>query len=694
MTQKTKSAPTYVFGSLILFLLITLFVPMPPAMLDVMLSVNVIFSLITLLLSITVAEPLDFAAFAPTLVIATIFRMGIDISATRLILAQGHTPGGVGSLIPASGVIVEQGNVIVGIVVVALLVAFQFIVVAAGAGRVAEVAARFTLDAMPGKQMAIDGELHSGSIDAATARTRRATVQKEADFFASMDGAGKYVKGDAIVTLIVLLVSLLGGILGGLIRGMDPGAAFATYALLSVGATVLTAVPSMVMSLAMAFLATRVAAEGSLGSDVLDQIVDRHDVLQLAGFCSIALALVPIFPHIVFLSLGVFLLVAARYARTRATARAGAARAEADLEKRRSARRPEQAFGSVGVDVLAIEIGTGLGATLLRRGNVEALLDRIGEVRRELAKETGIVIPGVQIRDSLKLEPDRYIIRVRDEAAATGMIPPDRVLAVGRPELLASLPGESTSDPIYDLNGRWVDTTQTDAAIAAGLMVFDPVAIMVSHLAETTRARAALVFGRQELQTLLDHLKVRAPALVKDVGGDVLPLSLLHKTLSSLLRERVWPRDPLLAIETIADAAVTYRDPRDLTEAARKVLVPPLLRQRGVRSLSVIMLDPEFEFRLSGQWLGNDASAAPDPRTIVHLREEIERYVRSVPRGQAALVCTAPFRRTLFDLIERFNVPIAIYAFGELPSEIDVRPTVVITDSTNASAAEQTALVS
>ena len=676
---QTRNLPTYVFAALVLGLIAVFVVPLPPPVLDALLAFDVVASGIVLLISVSVGDPLEFAAFAPTLVVATLFRLALDFSATRLILTQGDVAGGAGTLIPAFGDFVVRGNVVVGLILIGIVITIQFIVIAAGSGRVAEVAARFTLDAMPGKQMAIDAELHSNAINAEAARRKRLLVQKEGDFYAAMDGAGKYIKGDAVATLIVVMLNLFGGLVIGLTKGMSPGDAVATFALLSIGNALATTLPAFLMSTAMAMMVTRVAADGSLGADVTAQVLARPDVLRFAAVFAFGMALVPVFPRLVFVTLGVATLAASYVAGNRERQREDADRAGADEATRRAARRPEVAFRVLGVDAIAIEMGSAIAQMLLREGTSDQLMDRVGEVRREIAKETGIVIPGVQVRDNVKLDPAQYTIRVRDELAGSGTIPDGRVLVVANGDVLAAFAGEPTTDPVYQLPAKWIAPESTDAAITAGAMVFDPISVVCSHLGEVARTRAAAIFGRQELQTLLEHLKTRAPAVLKDIGTDVLPLAVLHKTLLSLLRERAWPRDPVFALETIVDAAASRsRDPRELAEAARKTLVPPLLRQRGIEVMPVIMLDPEFEHRLNGQWGGQGVLNGPDPRVVVHVRERIDAYVRGVPPGRAAIVCTAPFRRALADLVDRFAVNVAVYAFGEIPPEIEVRPVSII----------------
>jgi flagellar biosynthesis protein FlhA len=298
-------------------------------------------------------------------------------------------------------------------------------------------------------------------------------------------------------------------------------------------------------------------------------------------------------------------------------------------------------------------------------------------VRRVLAIETGIVIPGVRIRDEQSREPLTYGIRVRDELAAVGNLRLDEFLAVGKTSVLETIPGEMTRDPVFGLPAKWIPVADRETAVARGALVFDPISIIGSHLAEVARNRAAQIFGRQELHTLIEHLKKTVPIVVKDVGTDVLPLATLHKAFVTLLKERVWPRDPVITIEAMLEAAVTSKDPRDLAEAARKVLIPPMLRRRNIREMSVLMFDPEFEKRVSASWIGSDG-LAPEPQLALYIRERVEQYVRSVPPGRATILCTTSFRRVLSDLLERFNIAIDVFAFGELPVDIEVRPVAIV----------------
>jgi flagellar biosynthesis protein FlhA len=667
---------TYGFAAIVLSIVGILVVPLPPVVLDALLAFNIMGSGIVLLLAITIGDPLEFAAFAPALLIATLFRLSLDVSATRLILTAGHIPGGVGSIIPAFGQLVVGGNLVVGLIVFAILITIQFIVIASGSGRVAEVAARFTLDAMPGKQMAIDAELHSGSIDAESARRRRATVQREADFYGAMDGAGKFIKGDAIAALVIVVLNVIGGIVVGIAyHGMDALEALNTFAILSIGNALVTTLPAFLLSTSMGLMVTRAAADGSLGIDIATQVLQRPEVLRAAAVFAGVLACVPALPHALFLVLGAALFGIAQYAAARHGERASLAKASHDAARRAAVRRPEMALGLIGIDALGIDMGLDLGA-LLVPPLADALLDRIGEVRRALAGDIGIVLPGVRLRDDLSRDPGTYAIRVRDGIAGEGRLRLDCVLAVADDAILGTLGGERVREPVYGMPAIWIEPQRREAATAAGALVFDPISIVGSHLAEIARTHACALLGRQELQTLIEHLRGSVPSLVKEIGGEALPFATVQRVFEALLRERVWPRDPVATLEALVDASAASRDPRELTETVRRRLVPGLLRRRGIAALEPLIVEPAFEAELAA-WLV-DGTFAPAPETALHVRSAAASYTAGVPRERSALVCTAALRPALADFLQRFGLRLEVFAYGELPPELELRPAMVL----------------
>jgi flagellar biosynthesis protein FlhA len=668
--------PVYAFAGLLLAIVGILIVPLPPWLLDVLLGVNILGSALVLLLAVTIDDPLEFSAFAPALLVATLFRLSLDVSATRLILSDGATPGAVGAIIPAFGEFVVHGNLVVGIIIFAILITIQFIVIASGSQRVAEVAARFTLDAMPGKQMAIDADVHAGALDADAARRKRAVVQREADFYGAMDGAGKFVKGDAVAALVIVALNLVGGIVVGIAyHGLSPLDALNTFALLSIGNALVTTLPAFLISTAMGMMVTRVASDGALGADLAAQLFARPDVLRSAGALLVALSFVPALPRPVFLALGIAAFLIAQLATRKRKAAAQQNALENERAKRQALRRPELAMGLVGVDAMSIDIGAELGV-LLAPPHAEALLDRIGEVRRALAGEIGVVLPGVRLRDDLSRDPQTYAIRVRDRVVGEGRLELERMLAVADATVLNKFGLHVVAEPVYGLPSAWIDAAQREQLVNAGALVFDPISIIGSHIAEVVRRHAAELVGRQELQTLLEHLRASMPALIKEVGTESFPLGALHKAFGFLLREGAWPRDPVSVLQAMLESH--SREPRELAEAARRAIVPDLLRRRGTALLESLMLDPEFERDLTRAWTGPGAEIAPDPARALALREEVESYVKAVPKSRAAVVCGASLRPVLSDFLLRSGVRAEVLAYGELPAELQLVPARVV----------------
>ncbi len=671
-----RGIATYAFAGVVLGIVAILVVPLPPVVLDALLVFNIMASGIVLLLAITIADPLEFAAFAPALLIATLFRLALDVSATRLILTQGHVDGGVGEIIPAFGQLVVHGNLVVGLIVFAILVTIQFIVIAAGSQRVAEVAARFTLDAMPGKQMAIDAEVHAGLLDAEGARRKRALVQKEADFYGAMDGAGKFVRGDAIAALVIVILNLIGGVIVGVAyHAMSPQAALDTFAMLSIGNALVTTLPAFLLSTSMGLMVTRAAGDGSLGIDLATQVLERPDVLRAAAIFALVLALVPALPHVLFGTTALALFGASQAGLRRRASRAAALAAAKDGARRAAVRRPEMALGLVGVDALAIDVGLELGA-LLVAPLADALLDRIGDVRRATAGDIGIVMPGVRLRDDLTRDGATYAIRVRDVVAGTGRLRLGLLLAVAGEPVLQQLGGERVLEPVYGMAATWVEPADRERATAAGALVFDAISVIGSHLAEIVRTHAAALLGRQELHTLIEHLRSSVPSLVKEVGTDALPFATVHRVFEMLLLEGAWPRDPVATLEALVDAASSTRDARALAEAVRRRIVPMQLRRRASRVLEALIVEPGFESELVA-WLV-DGTLSPRPEVAVHVRGIVGSYLARVVRERAALVCTASLRAALYEFLARFGLRVDVFAFAELPPEIDLQPAMVL----------------
>jgi flagellar biosynthesis protein FlhA len=668
--------PNVAVAACVLSIVGILIVPLPPPILDALLGLNIFASALVLLIGLRIEEPLEFSAFPPALLIATLFRLALDVSATRLILTQGHDAGGVGAIIPAFGQFVVRGNIVVGLIVFAILITIQFIVIATGAQRVAEVSARFTLDAMPGKQMAIDADVHAGVLDADGARRKRARVQREADFYAAMDGAGKFVKGDAIAALVIVGLNLAGGVIVGVAyHGMGPLDALQTFAILSIGNALVTTLPAFLISTAMGLMVTRVAGEGALAADLAAQLVARPDTLRTAGVLMAVLAFVPALPMPVFGALALAAFGAAAASQKRRANADEAMRVALERRRKDAIRRPESAFALVGVDALSIDVGAELYG-LLTPPNADALLDRVGDVRRALAAETGIVIPGVRLRDDGVRAPDTYAIRVRDRIAGEGRLRLDRLLAVAPEAILANVNGDACLEPVYGLTAKSIVPEERERAQHAGALTFDAISIIGSHLSEIVRANAAELFGRQEFQTLLEHLRATVPSIVRDVGSDLLPVVTAHRAMTLLLRERAWPRDPVAVFEAMVDAAPHAREPRDLAEAVRRIVVPQQFRHTGAARIRPLIFAPDFDAELARMW-SNETGLAPDPQTARHVRDHAERFLADAAFAPHAVLVSATLRPLLAEFFERVGPRLDVFAFGEIPPEVSIEPAIV-----------------
>jgi flagellar biosynthesis protein FlhA len=654
----------------VLAIVAMLVVPLPPALLDALLALDVMGACAVLVTALSVQDPLELSAFPSLVLIATLFRLSLDVSATRLILTQGDVPGGAGTVIPAFGEFVMRGNVVVGLLLFVILLVVQLAVVANGTQRVAEVAARFTLDAMPGKQMAIDADLHAGLIDAAAARARRRAVQAEADFYGAMDGAGKFVRGDAIAAVVIVAVNLVAGFaIGVLQKHLDAGASVQTFALLSIGNALATTLPAFLISTAAGVMVTRSASDAALGDDLARQLSAQPGALRAVGGCVFALSFVPGTPHIAFGALGLAGLVAAHAASRGNEARQHAAAAEDARRRRADARKPESAVALVGVEQLAIDVGEAL-LPLLDEPAGSALLARIASLRTTVALELGLVLPGVRVRDDLRLPPRGYAVRVRDRVAARGELHPDRALAIGPGPALSRLPGESTRDPVTGADARWLDSSDAArTARADNAIVVDPIGVLASALGDAVRAHAHALLGRQEVQTLLDHVRRTHPAAVKGVVPELASLGLVQRVLQHLVREGVSVRDIVAVLETIADEAESTKDASLIGEAVRRRLAPSICAGLAAPdgTIRAAVLEPGLEGALlaalvatdRGQMLGLDGDVAE------RLRAALEAGAAR-RGGPLVIVCGQQLRHPLARFAEIARVRAAVLGIDEI----------------------------
>ena len=574
-------------------IVLLLVVPLPAALLDVLIAVNITASLVILLTSMYVKRPLDFSVFPSLILVFTLFRLGLNVASTRLVLRDGYA----GRVIDAFGHFVVGGSLVIGLVIFLILVVIQFVVITNGAGRVAEVGARFTLDAMPGKQMAIDADLNSGLIDEDTARQRRADVAAEADFYGAMDGGSKFVKGDAIAGIIITVINLAGGFVVGMVQmSMTAGEALERFSLLSVGDGLVTQIPALLLSVSTGIVVTRATAEGDMGSAAARQLTQSVTALRIAGGGALGLALLPGMPKVPFLLVGTALLVVA--GRVAARRRADERREIAvPIAPEPVADSPEQLIEQMRVPTLEVLLAPDL-VDLVGAGPDADLLGRVRGLRRKTAQDLGIVVPPVRTRDSVDLPRATYVVRIAGVEVGRGQTPRGQVLALG--DDLAGLPGTPVTEPVFGLPGRWIPAELRHAAEMSGATVVDRVSVLVTHLGALVAQHAPRLLGREDVRQLTEAVKRVNPSVVEELVPSLLSLGEVQRVLQGLLAEGVAIRDLARIYEALSLRARTGTDAEGLVEAARAALGPALLAphvQDG--TLQVLTLDPMLEHQMA-----------------------------------------------------------------------------------------------
>jgi len=682
---------------LVLGIIMMLIIPLPPWFLDILLVLNIAGSIITILISITISEPLQFAVFPTLLLVATLFRLALDVSATRMILLHGYikdpvtkAPIGAGHLIPAFGDVVVGGNLVVGFIMFIILILIQIMVITNGAERIAQVAARFTLDAMPGKQMAIDADLHSGLLDADAAKLKRRNIEREADFYGSMDGAGKFVKGDAMAAIVIMVVNVVGGILIGIIyHKMSAMDALNTFAILSIGNGLITTLPAFLMSTAMGMVVSRAASDSNLGSDMAKQITAQPEALKMAAGAMIALGGLGVaglfaFPPMPFFLLGGALFYAQHVLTTKTEVVQEVAEVQAAEAKKADAKKPESVVQLMQVDPISLEVGRGL-LGLVDPNQGAKLLERVTSIRRHIALEMGIVVPGVRFRDNLQLKPNAYVIKIKDIEVAQGEVQVNQFLAIGPEEKLKNLRGTKTVDPTYGMPGVWISPEQRGDAERLGCMIFDPVSVVATQLTEVVRAHANDLLGRQEVQALIDTIKKTHPAVVKEVIPDALSLGEVQKVLQNLVRERVSIRDLVSILETMADNVHMTKDPEMLTEFVRVSLSRTICKEymNNEGTINVITLDPQIEQTIQQSIHRSETGSFLnlDPNVGQEILQAISAQVQTLQeRGlQPVLLTSPPVRPALRKLVERSFPNLVLLSWNEIAPKVNVNSVAMVT---------------
>jgi flagellar biosynthesis protein FlhA len=669
--------------ALIIMMLAMMVLPLPAFALDIFFSFNIALSVIILLTSLYTVKPLDFMAFPTVLLVSTMLRLSLNVASTRVVLTEGHTgPDAAGKVVEAFGHFLIGGNYTVGIVVFIILTIINFTVVTKGAGRIAEVGARFALDAMPGKQMAIDADLNAGLIGEQDARRRRTEVGQEAEFYGAMDGASKYVRGDAIAGIMVTVINIVGGLVVGMVQhDLEFGMAVKNYTLLAIGDGLVAQIPSLIISIAAGVIVSRVASEQDIGSQLVTQLFANPKVLYITAGIIGGMGLIPGMPHIAFLLLASVLGGGAYLLTQRAQA---AETAEPEAPAPAAAPEVEEATWQdiVPVDMLGLEVGYRL-IPQVDKGQGGELLRRIKGIRKKFAQDVGFLSPSVHIRDNLELKPSAYRITLKGVEVGYGESHSGQFLAINPGMVSGALPGPTTSDPAFGLPATWIDAGLRDQAQAMGYTVVDAGTVIATHLNHVITSHAAELLGRQEVQQLLDHLGTESPKLVEDLVPKMVSLSTLQKVLQNLLVEGVHIRDMRTIIETLAENAGHAQDPNELTALVRIALGRAIVQQifPSATELSVMTLDNRLE-RVLMQALQSSGpdGAGIEPGLADTLAAQAELATRQQERMGLApvLLVPGPLRPLLSRFLRRALPQLKVLSHAELPDSKTIRVTSLV----------------
>jgi flagellar biosynthesis protein FlhA len=656
----------------VVFIIALLIVPLPPLVLDLFLATSIGLSLVVLLTTIQTTDALQFSSFPALLLLLTLFRLALNVSSTRLILSEGHA----GNVIQAFGEIVIGGNYAVGLVLFLILIGINFIVITKGAGRVAEVAARFTLDALPGKQMAIDADLSAGLIDETEARRRREEVSRQADFYGAMDGASKFVKGDAIAALLITFINIIGGIFIAVVqKGLPLSQAASKYTILTVGEGLVAQIPALIVSTAAGIMVTRASGQTRMGAQVADQLAASPRALWIAAAVLGGFALIPGLPKLPFVVLGAALGGLARYASAAEADRANRARIAAD-----EATKPVEAAADpmrdlLQIDPIELEVGYAL-IPLIDESQGGDLLDRIQLLRKQSALEVGILIPPIRVRDDLRLPANEYVIKLRGAEIARAEVMPRFLLALDTGAVSRPIEGIETIDPAFGLTARWIAAARRVEAESYGFVVVEPTTVVATHLMEALKANAAELLGRQDVQEMVDTLKRTHPALVEELVPAKVSLSLLHRVLQRLLRERIPIRDLVTILEAIGDHADQTRDAEALTEHVRRALANVIARLYADDTGTVrgLTLGPKLETALMGLFSPRSAqaSATLTPDMLAELLRELHRQstTHAVDGRMPPLIVPPSLRVGIRRLVEPVLSGLPVVSLAEFPSSV------------------------
>lgn len=657
-------------------ILLVMMIPLPPFLLDILLSFSITFALIILLVSVYVARPLDFSVFPSVLLIATLLRLSLNVATTRIILIHGgEGPGAAGQVIQAFGSFVVGGNYVVGFIIFLVLVLINFVVITKGSTRIAEVAARFTLDAMPGKQMSIDADLNAGLINDAEARRRRHEISLEADFYGAMDGASKFVRGDAIAGIVITITNILGGLIVGVMQqGMPVTEAAHVYTLLTVGDGLVTQIPALVVSTAAGMLISRTTASSDLSREVTAQLFIQPKVIASASAILLVFGLIPGMPKVSFLLLSLATGIIA-YRTLKASQKTEAKKAK---EERPAETATDSMEALPPLDSLELEMGYSL-VPLVDSAQGGELLKRIKVLRRQMAVEMGFIMPPIHIRDNLQIKPSEYIVKLKGVEVARGEIQMGHYLAITGGEEGPAIEGIKTTEPSFGLPAVWIDGKKKESVQAKGVVVVDPATVVTTHVTEIVKTHAGELLGRQEVQSLLDGLANTHPKVVDEIVPKIVTLGMLQKVLQRLLRERVSIRDFLTILETVADYAPLTKNVDVLTGYVRQALSRLITREYrdAEGNMTVVMVSPDIEDRIdkSVQHSEYESFVVADPTTIQKIVGNLQKFVKTfTDKGlQPIILCSPGVRIYLRNILEKFFPTIVVLSHNEITRDVNIK---------------------
>lgn len=673
----TKNTDLFIaFG--VLAIIGVMIIPLPAVMLDISLTFSLALSLLILLTSIYVTKTLDFTSFPSLLLMTTLFRLALNVATTRLILSHGHEgPQAAGGVIAAFANVIVGNNYVIGFIIFSILVVINFIVITKGSGRVAEVAARFTLDAMPGKQMSIDAELNAGAINEATARKRRREIEQEADFYGAMDGASKFVRGDAIAGIIIAVINIVGGLLIGIMqKGLDLSTAAKYYTMLTIGDGLLTQIPALIISTAAGIIVTRSSSGENMGTEVTSQLFMNPRAIYITGGVLVILALIPGLPTVPFITMGGGIAalgwLVSQYKNEAVTIEKNKVEAELTAPKK------ENVESMLPLDMVELEVGYGL-INVVDSSKSGDLLERISSIRKQFALDLGIIVPSVHIRDNLQLAPGEYRFLIKGNKIGGGILRPDALLAMDPGQTTEAIDGIKTKEPAFGLDAVWISQANRERAELAGYTVVDLPTVMATHVTEMIRTHAHELLGRQEASQLVDNFKRTHPKVIEDLIPDALSLGGVVKVLQNLLKEQVSIRDLLTIFETLADEAARTKDLDLLTESVRKQLSRSITAKytNEEGAVTVLTFDSKLEEVVANALLQTEQGVqlVMDPQSASKMISNIAQNIEGHPEiaSQPILLTSPTVRRHIFKLVSRFIPQLIVLSHNEITADVKVQ---------------------